>query len=285
MGLLAKAATKKRVQPASGPVNGALAGTPWLTNGGIPAGALIRSAVFALDLTGARSNSLRGRQHVLTTLVAPTYASHLWVETSDFRTWDFVLGVDNGREGIAADWAIRLTVTKTATVATLRWLTNDGTLVHGAQHDALRQELLRALALGEQADRAGEEEISASSLKAALPFPAASPEPFSLSFSLVTALDEDTIRKRLTLLGYRGIDDSASGLRWGLGLPRHDQADHVTLTPGPGALAGRADVGSPGGPGRRLAARALRKFISRAAFLIGSADESVRYEGPEEWRP
>jgi hypothetical protein len=33
MGLIAKAATKQRVQPLSGPVNAALTGTPWLTTG------------------------------------------------------------------------------------------------------------------------------------------------------------------------------------------------------------------------------------------------------------
>jgi hypothetical protein len=286
MGLIAKSATKKRVQPMSGPVNGALGGTPWLTNGGIPAGALIRSAVLALDLTGTRSSSLRGRQHVLASLVVPAFASHLWVETNDFRTWEFVLGIDNGREAIAADWVIRLSVTPdTATVQTLRWLTKDDALVHGPQHDALRQELLRGLATGEQAEARGEDELGAASFKVALPFPAPPPEPGSVAFSLVTPLDEGTVRKRLALLGYRVLDDSPSGLRWGLGLPQYQEADHVAITFGAGALAGVASLGSLAGPGRRIAVQALRNFIDRALFLIRQADESVSYEGPGEWKP
>lgn len=286
MGLFAKAATKKRVQPMSGPVNSALAGTPWLTKGGVPVGALVRSAVFALDLVGARSSSLRGRQHALVSLVAPASASRLWVETNDFKAWDFLLGINNGADGIAADWAVRLTVNgATATVQTLRWLTKDDVLVHGSHHDALREELLRGLALGQQAESGSEDEVSASSLKVALPFDTAPPEPFDLAFSLLTTSDEGTIRKRLALLGFRVLDDSASALRWGLGLPRNQETDYVGLTFGPGALAGTARVGSADGTGRRIAAQALREFISRVQFLLGSEDENVSYAGPPEWKP
>src|SRR5580692_641606 len=146
MGFVAKAATKKRVQPMSGPVNAALTGTPWLTTGGIPVGALIRSAVFGLDLTGARSSNARGRQSALASLFAPASSSHLWVETNDFKSWDFVLGADDGRENIAADWVVKLKMDNTTvTVGTSRWLTRDDVLVHGSHHDALREELLRAL--------------------------------------------------------------------------------------------------------------------------------------------
>lgn len=51
MGLIANQQSKKRVAPISGPVNEALAGTPWLATAAIPTGTMIRASVFALDLT------------------------------------------------------------------------------------------------------------------------------------------------------------------------------------------------------------------------------------------
>jgi hypothetical protein len=219
MGLIAKAATKKRVQPMSGPVNDALVGSPWLTKGAIPTGALIRSSVFALNLTGVYSSNIRGRQSALASLLTPTTSSHLWVETNDFKSWDFVLGINNGRDQIAADWMVRISIdNNTATVRTTRWLTKDGVLVHGSHHDALREELLRAVALGRQTDGGSEADVSATSLTIRQPFQSAAPGPIDLDFSITTALDETASRKLLDLIGYRVLDAPPAVIRWGLGL-------------------------------------------------------------------
>jgi hypothetical protein len=286
VGFIAKAATKKRVQPLSGPVNGALLGTPWLTTGAIPTGALVRSAVFALDLTGARSSSFRGHRSALASLLAPTSSSHLWVETSDFRSWDFVLGADNGRESIAADWSVQLSVgAEGARVATRRYLTKDDVLVHGEHHDALRDELLRAIALGRASEDGSEADITAASLRAGVTFQTPAPAPLTATFSIVTALDEAAGRQRLRLMGHRVVEDSPAGLRWGLGPAKNQASDYVGITFGPGELRGSAEVSSWGSGDRRIAVHALRKFVSRALFLVHGADDQAAYKGPQELQP
>lgn len=286
MGFVAKAATKKRVQPMSGPVNSALGGSPWLTTGAISAGALVRSAVFALDLTGARSSSLRGRQAVLASLVAPTASSKLWVETDDFKSWDLVLGINNGLDGVAADWVLKLRINDTtATVSTSKWLTKDDALVHGEHHDAVRSELLRALALGKPTEPEGEADVSAASLKYRQPFREPASAPLGFAFSIMTVLDESASRQRLELSGYRVLRKSPEAIRWGLGLPKNEATDYLEVRSHPGVLSAAAHVGSAQGGDRRIAAHALREFIKRALFLIRVKDHGATYEGPEEWRP
>ncbi len=76
MGLIAKQQTKKRVAPVSRPVNVALVGTPWLTTGAIPTGALNRSSVFALNLGGVQSYE---------TILSFGTISELRAETDDFK--------------------------------------------------------------------------------------------------------------------------------------------------------------------------------------------------------
>lgn len=286
MGFIAKAATKKRVQPMSGPVNDALLGTPWLTTGAIPTGALVRSSVFALDLTGARSSNLRGRRSALASLLAPTSTSHLWVETNDFKSWDFVLGADDGRENIAADWSVQLSVgAEGAGVVTRRYLTRDDVLVHGEHHDALRDELLRTIALGRQTEAGSEADITTSSLRLGLQFQTPAPAPLNATFSILTALDEATSRQRLRLIGHRVVHDSPTGIQWGLGLAKNQVSDYVGISFGPGELRGTAQVTSWGSGERRIAAHALRKFVSRALFLVQAADDQAAYKGPEELQP
>lgn len=286
MGFIAKAATKKRVQPMSGPVNNALLGTPWLTTGAIPTGALVRSSVFALDLTGARSSNFRGRRSALVSLVAPSSSSHLWVETNDFKTWDFVLGADDGRENIAADWTVALSVgAEQAGVATRRYLTRDDALVHGEHHDALRDELLRTIALGQQAEDGSEADITATSLRIGLMFQTPAPAPLNATFSIVTALDEATSRKRLGFIGHRVVHDSPTGIQWGLGLAKNQDSDSVSISFGPGELRGTAQVTSWGSGERRIAVHALRKFVARALFLVRGADDQAAYKGPQELQP
>jgi hypothetical protein len=286
MGFVAKATTKKRVLPTSGPLNDALTGSPWLTTGAIPVGALVRSAVFALDLTGARSSSVRGRQGALTSLLAPTASSHLWVETDDFKSWDFVLGMNNGRDEVAADWVVKLSISDaTATVSTSRWLTRDDALVHGEHHDAVRNELLRALALGQSAEPAGEADVSAASLSCSQRFREPAPPAVGFSFSLMTALDGPASREQLEYSGYRVLGRTRDDIRWGLGMPKNAATDYVEISFHPGVLSATAQVASARGSDRRIAACALRQFIDRALFLIRIKDQDATYKGPEDWRP
>jgi hypothetical protein len=210
------------------------------------------------------------------------------VETDDFKSWDFVLGADDGRGHIAADWIVQLKVdaaTATATVSTVRYLTKDDALAHGEHHDALRDELLRALALGSQAEADGEADVSAASLKRSPMFRVAAPEPFDATFSIVTGLDEAISRKRLGLVGHRVLDNSPKAIRWGIGLPQNAETDHVEISFWPGELRGTARVASTGQAGRRIAAHALRRFVHRAVFLIRTEDEHATYQGPEELKP
>ena len=195
MGLIAKSQTKKRVAPQSGPMNSALAGAPWLTTGAIPTAALVRSAAFALNLTGTTSSSTRGRQNALAAaLFSPltSFSSKLWVETTDFKSWDVALGMVTAGGGVATDWLVNLRIDgSTATVVTTKWLAKDDVLVNASHHDALRQELLRALALAEQTDSDSEAEVGVASLKLSQPFGAAPPSATEFAFAIVTTLDGD----------------------------------------------------------------------------------------------
>lgn len=246
-------------------------------------GALVRSAAFGLALTGVHSTTVRGPG---IGLFSPSFTSLLWVETNDFRNWTFALGALRHESGIAADWIVTLAVGDTAArVATTNYLTKDDVLVNGEHHDALRTELLRAIALGGTSGATDEAEVSAASLKLPLRFEKPDPEPLDLSFAIVTALAEDTVRKRLRLLGLRVVDDSTTSVRWGLGLPKHQAANHVTIAFTPGVLTGTAHISSTSSSSRRIAATDLLNLISRAHFLIHQVDKTATYHGPADWRP
>lgn len=285
MGLLAKAATKKRIQPQTGALSPSLLSRgPWTTNGGVPAGGLVRSAVLALDITGARSTSIRGRTSALAMALAPSAGSQLWVEKIASQQWSFVLGINNGKGGIAADWSLTLRIADTGVeVATGHYLTEDGALVHGDLHDALRNELLGALALGERPEPDGEELLSSQSLARALTPAVAPPSPAEVDFQIHTALDIDQCWRQLALLGHRELGRNREGGTWGVGLPANDSVDQATLEVGTGVLGGRGRIGSDGTPARRVAEAGLGSFIERSLFLLGREDPSLRYVGPAEW--
>ena len=284
MGFIAKNATKKRTAPASGPLNPALGGTPWLTTGAIPIGALVRSAVFALDITGARS---MGRTTRRVSAFTPTSASHLWVETSDFRTWNLILGVT--QEGsVAADWSVRLetdTAGHTCAVRTTHWRTLDGALVNGDHHDLLRDELLRALALGRATEANGEAEVTATSLRQEQPFTSPPPDAFELAFSFNTALDEADARERLGLVGHPVTSGGGDSITWSLGLPANGASDFATARFQPGQVSVAARVSAAVPAHRRIAAADLKGLIMRMRVCLKSKDENVTYQGAPEWAP
>lgn len=283
MGFIAKSATKKRVAVASGPVNEALAGKPWLTTGAIPTGALVRSSVFALDLTGVRSNSARGRSSIF----VPTYTAQLWVETSDFKKWVFILGVSNGAGGIAADWVVELLIKddRSVSIGTSRWLTKDGALVHGEHHDALRTELLRAVGVGRLTEEAGEAELTTSSLRLAQRFEASARGPQQAMFSYSTTLGVDDIRDRLRLVGLRVTSASPDSITWGLGLPSHDGFDYACSTLSTGSVSVDANVGSQSPAARRMAHSELCYLAGRIRTCLRSMDATAEFHGPEELAP
>jgi hypothetical protein len=283
VGFIAKSATKKRVAVASGPVNEALAGSPWLTTGAIPTGALIRSSVFALDLTGVRSNSARGRSSIF----VPTYTAQLWVETNDFKKWVFALGVSNGAGGIAADWVVELLIKedRSVSVGTSRWLTKDGALVHGEHHDALRTELLRAVGVGRLTEEAGEAELTASSLRLAQRFEASAQGPQQARFSYSTTLDVAVIRERLQQAGLPVTSASRESITWGLGLPKHNSFDYACATLSAGLVSVEANVGSQSETARRMAHSDLRFLVARIRTCLRSKEATAEFHGPEELAP
>ena len=285
MGLLAKAATKKRIQPQAEALSPSLLSHgPWATNGGVPVGGLVRSAVLALDITGARSTSIRGRTSSLAMAFAPSAGSQLWVTMVSAREWSFVLGIHNGQGGIAADWSLTLRITdSSAEVATGHYLTHDGALVHGDLHDALRAWLLSALAQGERPDPHNEEALSSQSLARTLTPAGAQPSAAQVDFQIHTRLDTDGCWRALSLMGHRELGRSEEAGSWGLGLPENDDMDRVTLEIKPGLVAGRGRIGSDGNLARRVAVAGLRSFIERALFLLGREDPGVQYVGPPEW--
>jgi hypothetical protein len=285
MGFIAKSATKKRTQPLSAPLNPALVNEgPWTTNGGIPAGGLVRSAVIAVDITGARSTSMRGRTTAVAAVVAPSSVSHLWVQMTGPREWSFVLGVKNVRGGISADWAVDLRIVdREIRVSTTHYLTHDDVLVHGDQHDALRNGLVRALSLGEQVDAGAEDALSTGSLTRPLSLGREAPAPTTVAFRFDTAHNPAECWQRLRLLGYRELPHDEQCGRWGLGLPANDNVDHVSLAIGPGSAVGDGRIGSEGKLDRRSAEAGLRSFIERTRFLLGRDDPDLRYDGPSEW--
>jgi hypothetical protein len=283
MGLLAKSTTKKRVQPAQGPLNEALQERePWAVDGGIPAGGLIRSVVFGIDLTGARSTSARGYGASF----GPSRASQLWVRLKTSRTWSFVLGMEGTQGAVAKDWEVDLAIAPTEVgVATAGYVTRDDALVNGDHHDALRNELLRALGQGRAFDGdRGESDVSSASLAQPLVFTTPPTSETAVGFKLVCSLDEATAWEHLRLLGYRVLPATQGGRRWGLGLPTNDDHDDVALDWTAVGLEGSARIGSQASGERRIAEAGLHAFISRAIFLLGRGGDQVTFEGDPQWK-
>lgn len=283
MGLLAKIATKKRVAPASGPLNESLSGAPWTTTSAIPTGALVRSVVFSVAIAGVRSTNA-----AVAGAFIPTFQSHVWLESDDSKTWQVVLGIPSRQGAITADWVVKLvlnTQVRTATVATTHYRTVDGALLHAEQHDQIRGELLRAMSLGVQADADAEERVTSLSLQTEQPFENEPPDPFEVNFGISTSLDERGLRDRLRLLGHRVRETTTDSIRWGLGLPSAQDTNEVTLTLGDRMLHGHGRVAAESGVARRIAAADLRSFIARALFLVKDSDGEATFRGPKEWAP
>lgn len=283
MGFIAKNATRKRVMPASGPLNGSLSGMPWTTTGAIPAGALVRSAVFAVGIDGVKTTSASAIG-----TFTPTYQAQVWLSSADSRSWRMVLGIPAGQRAITADWVVELvldTQGRTATVVTSQYRAADGALMHADEHDKLRAELLRSLSLGVQSDADAEARITAMSLPAEQPFDEQPPEPFDIDFDISTSLDETAVRDRLRLVGHRVKEDTERSIRWGLGLPSDQDANEVTIILGEKMLRGHARVAGRTGPARRIAAADLRSFIERAVFWIKRQDAEATFRGPRKWAP
>lgn len=172
-----------------------------------------------------------------------------------------------------------------AMVGTSRYHTSDDVLVHGEHHDALRDQLLRAVAQGKLNDADAEDDVSTTALRTAQSFPTPAPDPFDISFSIATKLDSASIHRQLGLLGYRVLSAAPDSLSWGLGLPKNQTANLAILGLAPGELRGAAQVRSDGAADRRIAAWSLQKFIRRTNLLIRKLDENASYDGPEEFKP
>lgn len=282
MGFIAKSTTNKRVAPASAPLNAALSGDPWLTTGAIPTGAIVRSVAFTLGTRGLASTSAAS-----VGLLTPQTQSSFWVTSSGSSSWTLYLGVQV-HNNISPDWQVDLKINKgsqTAAVATPRYRTLDDALANGTTHDKLRDELLRALSLGQAPDNQAEFNVSAASLQEEQEFYQAPPERFRLSFGIATALDQQAIRERLGTLGHRVIETTPATIRWGLGLPAQQAANHVSASlRGPG-VAFDATIASEQPSGRRIAAQALAEFIKQTMFRIKRMDAGAVYQGPREWAP
>jgi hypothetical protein len=198
--------------------------------------------------------------------------------------WSFTLGVNNGGNAIAADWAVQLRLTdSTAQVSTTHYLTKDDVLVHGEQHDVLRNEILRALSLGKMEDPECETELAHASLGRRQEFARPARAPVTVDFALRTKLEPQSAWARLNLVGHRLLQrDERQGV-WGLGLPAYDDTDRVSIHVGPDRLTGRAVIASEPTLARRAAEAGLLSFIARARFLLGREDPDLHYEGPDEW--
>ena len=161
----------------------------------------------------------------------------------------------------------------------------DDVLMHADQHDALRADLLRAMSLGVQTDADAEDRVSALSLRNEQPFGQKPPAPCVVEFEFSSTLDESALRDRLGYLGHRVLETTATSIRWGLGLPSGQDADHVTITLADKTARGVAEVAGASATARRIAAADLRSFIARTMFLLKQADADVAYRGPREWTP
>jgi hypothetical protein len=209
------------------------------------------------------------------------------VETQDFKTWNFILGVTKVPDGIAADWLVTMKINddQSVTVSTPQYLTKDGVLVHGEHHDALRAELLRALALGQLTDADSEAQMSAASLKIRQNFESAGPDRSSVSFRYSTSLSSEEARGRLRIVGMRVLQATPESFRWGLGLPKDSGENYATATIAPGTIEVEAQIEAETAVSRRMAASDLRFLTARIRLCLRTKDEAAQYHGPSEFAP
>ena len=268
VGILAKSATKKRTVATAGPLNAALIKGPWVVNGGVLRAALIRSAVLAVDLVGARSSSNRGR----TSVFAPSYTSQFWVPMVALRHWrtsaSTTARVGSPRTGQSTSRSADDDVA----VTTPTYLTKDGALMHGEQR-RVKIALLHALALGEQSPAKDEIELSAQSLTRVLTFDEAAPPAERLDFTLFTDADAAVCEEQLKILGLRKTAAGEGEIRLAIGLPTNDALDYVTLRIEPGRVAGHGEIGSDSEMSRRIAARGMGTCV---AAVSHSCDKRTR---------
>lgn len=283
MGMLDKLETKRRTQPATGPVNANLPMTPWLVGTAIPLASLLRDVVFKHGMAGMSSQIRRGSAPALATLFfEPSRPTRMRVESKDFKVWEFALGAKTIK-GWAYDWELRLTIQDgQATVETLRWLTTDGKLAKGDFHDTFRQELLNAVATGAVEGLDAEANVSAASLALPILFAAPAVERAEVPFEFVTSLARDQLVKRMTTLGFR-LRLDGDEMRWSLGLPADDQRDFAVAKVGPNGVKGVAHITSTDPASRRVAEQGLRVFLDLGSTLIRLDDEQVRVVAPDEW--
>jgi hypothetical protein len=269
--------------PVVGPLNEALHGGPWLTTGAVPTGALVRSAAFGMSIDGLASTNAAS-----VGVFTPHFQANVWVRSSDFLDWDVMIGISTDKGDLTPDWHVEVAIDpdeKSVVVATPRARTLEDKLVHGKEHDRLRDDLLRALALAVPAPATAEAEVSAKSLQTEVPFRGPAPDPREVSFQISTSLGADAARERLNLLGHRVLENGTNAMRWGLGLPNASGCNQIAFEFRPGRLDGTASISDPSPVGRRFASTDLRSFIGRALFLIKASDDAAGYEGPEEWAP
>ena len=287
MGFFEKRSTAKRVAPIAVPFAPAFAGTPWVDRGAGPLGSLARGAGWAMEMRGMSSSPFRGQMKTIlgVGLDFSRQPSRLWIQSPNFSTWQFILGVPNREGGIATDWIVQVSIDDdfVAHITTKSYATVDDDLVHWAHHESLLQRIVDAVSTGASPDLERDASISAVALSEPLMFEKPALDPFPLDFAFTTALTAAEIVPKLSRLGFRPIADAAPRLRFGLGLPANGEFDYVAVDVSDGGLACWARVGSPTASGRRMATADLRFFIQRLTKLMRLADPTSTYQGATEW--
>jgi hypothetical protein len=259
---------------------------PWMVNGGIIVGAMMRSAVIGESST--RSNAMaKGRTNSLAAALIST-PSNLWAERLNQQAWSISLGARSADPAkIVYDWQI---TAECATddagplvrIRTPRYRMTDGALVNGGLHDAIRENIVSRFTHGIGEAGALEGLLCRRSLSSfSIPTREATGQP--AGFEAVTELTPDEVRDLLPRLGFPVLGTAPGRWSWRLGLPPPGPAGRaeITLTDlgAQRRVSGVIEIGHTGHLIADLTAeQSATTFVTRLRNLIRREDPDVQWQ-------
>ena len=262
---------------------------PWMTNGGIIAGAVVRSAAVGLRASGARTNArMKGRGSAIVDAFLNMPAS-LWVERSSLHLWSVTLGLrSSDPTKVIYDWQLTVQCVPEeydalVQIRTPRYRMSDGALVHGDLHDYLRDTIADGFTAG--AGDAQDAEVLLSRLglaKAELPTREAALDSVPTAFEIRTNLTKDQILRILPRVGFPVLAAARDACAWRLGLSEDSRvAVNLSDLDGQRQVTGILTVAPAGNRMADLVTQlCATTFCDRLRSLIGREDPRAQWLSP-----
>lgn len=266
----------------------------WITNGGIIAGAVVRSAAVSLRASGARSSGrTKGRGSPLVDAFLNMPAS-LWVERLTLQMWSVTLGLrDADPARVRYDWQLTVRCAPDASgaavqIQTPRYRMTDGALVHGDLHDYLRETIASGFTDGAGDAQDAEVLISRIGLaKAKWPTTQAALDSLPRGFEIQTSLSTDQLRHAFSRIGLPIVAGTTEDRAWRLGLSDDSRATVIVSDLGEQRrVTGSLAIVPTGNlTADQILRHSASTFCNRLRNLIRQADAKAQWQASASAAP